>query len=432
KGVDPNSKDNTGRTPLSWAASHGQGAVVQLLLEKGVDPDSKDEDGRTPLSWAAYYGHEAVVKLLLEKGVDLGLDVAVVAGAVAAIRNKSDKGERRSRSRSRSRGRAFSAVRPDEDDYRSQSQRRKHMAGAGLAGTSVAAPVEYARSRSLSQKGERSNSRLRTALPVVAAGQSVTVATGFNEKKQTEGIVGGGMSTDEAVTGPPSLLVEPLKPVPFERVIRIPDRAYAGLDLEIDLSRVQRTLQSLWFFGGCDQEQLLEARPILSNWMEFIDDKIKETTSGPEIPRWPSSVPIPQYKFRKFRCRLCPAGEYRTYQTRGNLMRHLDEKHIFRFNYYCTEPHCPDAIAHKPISHRRDTVVWHFQTKHGRTPHFQEIDQSRHEEPPPRVCALCHNVVRSWNEFRTCVVEHCRLPSAAEEEVETLGSSPKRLTLEMA
>jgi ankyrin repeat protein len=39
--------------------------VVKLLLEKdGVDLDSKDEDGRTPLSWAAKNGHEAVMKLL--------------------------------------------------------------------------------------------------------------------------------------------------------------------------------------------------------------------------------------------------------------------------------------------------------------------------------------------------------------------------------
>jgi ankyrin repeat protein len=39
--------------------------VVKLLLaQDGVDPDSKDTSGRTPLSWAAENGHEAVVKLL--------------------------------------------------------------------------------------------------------------------------------------------------------------------------------------------------------------------------------------------------------------------------------------------------------------------------------------------------------------------------------
>jgi ankyrin repeat protein len=57
---------------LSSVAENGHEAVVKLLLTtNGVDPDSKDKHGRTPLSWAAENGHEAVVKLLLEKGAEL-------------------------------------------------------------------------------------------------------------------------------------------------------------------------------------------------------------------------------------------------------------------------------------------------------------------------------------------------------------------------
>ena len=43
--------DNSGRTPLSWAAGEGHGAVVKLLLgQKGVNPNLTDIGGRTPLA----------------------------------------------------------------------------------------------------------------------------------------------------------------------------------------------------------------------------------------------------------------------------------------------------------------------------------------------------------------------------------------------
>ena len=71
KGAELESKDNNGQTPLSWAAGNGQEAVVQLLLEKGAELESKDNNGQTPLSLAASLGREAVVQLLLEKGAEL-------------------------------------------------------------------------------------------------------------------------------------------------------------------------------------------------------------------------------------------------------------------------------------------------------------------------------------------------------------------------
>ncbi|KAJ6002608.1 ankyrin repeat protein [Penicillium sp. IBT 35674x] len=66
---DPEAKDEEwGRTPLLWAASYGDEAVVQVLLEHGADIEAEDIIcGRTPLSWAVKNGHEAVVKLLLGK-----------------------------------------------------------------------------------------------------------------------------------------------------------------------------------------------------------------------------------------------------------------------------------------------------------------------------------------------------------------------------
>jgi ankyrin repeat protein len=52
--VDVNSRDKSGRTPLSWAAEKGDETLVKLLLESGkVDVDSKNNSGQTPLFWAA-------------------------------------------------------------------------------------------------------------------------------------------------------------------------------------------------------------------------------------------------------------------------------------------------------------------------------------------------------------------------------------------
>jgi ankyrin repeat protein len=43
-------------------------AASRLLLDYGADIESKNDSYRTPLSYAAQNGHKAVVRLLLEKG----------------------------------------------------------------------------------------------------------------------------------------------------------------------------------------------------------------------------------------------------------------------------------------------------------------------------------------------------------------------------
>lgn len=77
-GIEANTKDPNGRTPLSWAAGKGQDAIFKALLNIGnVDVESKDNDGRTPLLWAVAgmwpsreveNENRPVVELLLKAG----------------------------------------------------------------------------------------------------------------------------------------------------------------------------------------------------------------------------------------------------------------------------------------------------------------------------------------------------------------------------
>lgn len=72
-GVDVNSRDNEGRSALSWVADRerGHSAMAQLLVEAGADVDSKDDESRSILSWVAWYGHSAMAQLLVQAGVDI-------------------------------------------------------------------------------------------------------------------------------------------------------------------------------------------------------------------------------------------------------------------------------------------------------------------------------------------------------------------------
>ncbi len=52
-----------------WLLEGAHETVVELLLATyGVDADSKDSDGRSPLSWTAENGDEAIVTLIASNG----------------------------------------------------------------------------------------------------------------------------------------------------------------------------------------------------------------------------------------------------------------------------------------------------------------------------------------------------------------------------
>jgi ankyrin repeat protein len=67
-GAKVDAKDDTGRTPLHWAALGGRPEVVTLLLHDGAEVDAKDKDGWTPLHWATAAGNAEVMAVLKRAG----------------------------------------------------------------------------------------------------------------------------------------------------------------------------------------------------------------------------------------------------------------------------------------------------------------------------------------------------------------------------
>jgi ankyrin repeat protein len=65
------SKSNIGNTPLLLACQEGQTSVVSLLLDRGADIEARANMGNTPLNLAALKGHIEICKLLLDHGAKI-------------------------------------------------------------------------------------------------------------------------------------------------------------------------------------------------------------------------------------------------------------------------------------------------------------------------------------------------------------------------
>jgi len=65
RGADVNARENSGWTPLLWAANKGHVKLAEMLLARGADVNARANDGTTPLQTAACYDHRDLAQLLL-------------------------------------------------------------------------------------------------------------------------------------------------------------------------------------------------------------------------------------------------------------------------------------------------------------------------------------------------------------------------------
>lgn len=71
--VDPNQRDDGGRTPLHWAAQEGHLRVAKALLSAGANSSVLCKNGFTPLATATGEGNASMVKLLLDHNANPNL-----------------------------------------------------------------------------------------------------------------------------------------------------------------------------------------------------------------------------------------------------------------------------------------------------------------------------------------------------------------------
>ncbi|KAH9213639.1 hypothetical protein DL95DRAFT_253467, partial [Leptodontidium sp. 2 PMI_412] len=70
-GIDPDSKDTDGASPLLHTLKGGHEKIARMLVDKGANPNVRDSYGYTTLIYASDWGMTAIVEFLIGSGVDI-------------------------------------------------------------------------------------------------------------------------------------------------------------------------------------------------------------------------------------------------------------------------------------------------------------------------------------------------------------------------
>ena len=90
-GLDLDSKDTKGRTPLYVAAEKGASVLTRILLDKGADVNAQGGHYGSALQAASAEGHKDIVTLLLDKGADVHTQGGHCSNALCAASAEGHK-----------------------------------------------------------------------------------------------------------------------------------------------------------------------------------------------------------------------------------------------------------------------------------------------------------------------------------------------------
>ena len=103
RGLDINSRDSDGDTPLMIAAFSGKMEAVNYLLDKGADASLKGQYERNLLHHASYGGNVVIIETMLLRGFDINsrdsygdtsLMIAAAHGKTEAVKYLFRRGAR--------------------------------------------------------------------------------------------------------------------------------------------------------------------------------------------------------------------------------------------------------------------------------------------------------------------------------------------------
>ncbi len=96
-GADVNANSWSGLTPLHDAATNISKDIIELLIDNGADVNAKDEEGFTPLDHAAIWDHKEIADLLVihggKSGASDSIHVAAAVGNIKAVKQHLAAGE---------------------------------------------------------------------------------------------------------------------------------------------------------------------------------------------------------------------------------------------------------------------------------------------------------------------------------------------------